>query len=435
MRYMKNWIFYALLFLSPQWLAAQQVLTADDAVAIALKNNYDIMIAANDASVSRINNAWGNTALVPTVGVTVTDNHSVYEQHQYLSSNANVDAKNVRINNLAGSVALNWTLYDGGKMFVSKRKLSEIQALGELQFKDRTMQAVYNVLAAYYDIVRQKRQLVSINEVIVYNQERVKLLKTGFEAGLVVKTNYLQSQIDLNVNLENAVNQKTSILSSKRTLNLLLSRDADTPFEVTDSIRNDYTPDKAFLSEKLQSDNAQLNALKKQIEISKLVIQEQNAGFMPRLSLSAGYGLTNSYNSASTILRNTLWGPQLGASLNIPIYQAGALNRQMAIAKIQQQNAEYSLESAKVQANTQLQNALTAFENQKQLLEIETTNAKMTEENLDISMHRLRLGQTTALEVRQAQESYVDSHTRLINFKYNLKLAEARLKMLISNFQ
>jgi outer membrane protein TolC len=47
-------------------------------------------------------------------------------------------------------------------------------------------------------------------------------------------------------------------------------------------------------------------------------------------------------------------------------------------------------------------------------------------------MERLRLGQTTALEVRQAQESFVDSQTRLINLKYNLKLAEAKLKQLIA---
>jgi len=432
---MKNWIFYAIILFCPFSLAAQQVLSADEAVALALKNNFDILIASNDASVSKINNSWGNAGFLPTAAITATDNLSINNLHQKLSSGAEINANNASFNTLAGAVALNWTLFDGGKMFVTKRKLNEIQALGELQYKDKLMQAIYNVLAAYYDIVRQKRQLVSINEVIVYNQERVKLQKTSFEAGLLVKTNYLQSQIDLNVNLENAVNQQTSITAAKRSLNLILSRDPETAFEVPDTIPTNYVPDKAMLQAKMETDNAQLNALKRQIEISKLIVSEAKSSFYPRIGVSAGYGFQQNNNSSSTLLQSRTYGPQLGASLSIPLFQAGSLTRQIEISKIQQQNAEFQLENAKVQVNTQLRNALSAYDNQRQLLEIETSNAEITKENLEISMHRLRLGQTTALEVRQAQESYVDSHTRLINFKYNLKLAEAKLKMLISNFQ
>jgi hypothetical protein len=54
----------------------------------------------------------------------------------------------------------------------------------------------------------------------------------------------------------------------------------------------------------------------------------------------------------------------------------------------------------------------------------------LAKENLDISMERLRLGQTTSLEMRQAQDSYVESMTRLITIEYNLKVAETKLKQL-----
>jgi outer membrane protein len=56
----------------------------------------------------------------------------------------------------------------------------------------------------------------------------------------------------------------------------------------------------------------------------------------------------------------------------------------------------------------------------------------MAKENLEISMQRLRLGQTTSLELHQAQESYVGAQTRLVNFEYNLKVAETKLKQLLS---
>ena len=78
-------------------------------------------------------------------------------------------------------------------------------------------------------------------------------------------------------------------------------------------------------------------------------------------------------------------------------------------------------------------NAYTYFDNQQQLLQIERENCKLAKENLEISLKRLQLGQTTSLEVHQAQESYMESLTRLINFEYNLKISETKIKQLISN--
>jgi len=79
-----------------------------------------------------------------------------------------------------------------------------------------------------------------------------------------------------------------------------------------------------------------------------------------------------------------------------------------------------------------LENTLTDFKNQQQLLQIETENNELAMENIKISLERLRLGQSTSLEVHIAQEDFVQSNTRLINFRYNLKLAETKLKQLVS---
>jgi outer membrane protein TolC len=130
--------------------------------------------------------------------------------------------------------------------------------------------------------------------------------------------------------------------------------------------------------------------------------------------------------------KNKVYGPQIGATLSIPIYQAGNAARQVRTARLQVQSYEYNLESTKLGVNSDLQNTLTNYESQLQLLEIERNNTKLARENLDISIERLRLGQTTTLELHQAQESYVDSQTRLINFEYYLKVAETRLKKLMA---
>jgi outer membrane protein TolC len=280
--------------------------------------------------------------------------------------------------------------------------------------------------------VRQKQELASINEVITYNLDRVKISQTSFDAGLSPKTNLLQAKIDLNVYQENAINQQSIILAAKRSLNQLLGRNTDVQFEVLDSIPISESLDNRVLSQKLDSSNTSILAYQKQIDVDKLSIKEMNSMLLPKIFFNTGYGLFQSNSPDGNPLVNRTIGPSVGGTVSIPIYQGGNAIRQIKVAKIQLQSDQYNLENVRLKVNQQLQNALTQFENQLNLLKIEKDNAILAKENLEISIQRLRYGQTTSLEVSLAENSFVDSLTRLINFEYNLKVAETKLKQLLA---
>ena len=413
----------------------QKLITEQDAVGIALKYNYDILIARNNATSDSVNNTTGNAGMLPTLSINGSESYSTANNvQQKFSDGTSSTVTNANSNSIDASVGLNWTLFDGGKMFVTKRKLNEIQALGEIQFRDRVLQTEFDAILAYYDVVRQKQELASINEVITYNLERVKISQISYDAGLSPKTNLLQAKIDLNVYQENAINQQTIIIASKRTLNQLLGRNPDIQFDVLDSIPINDLGDKKELAQKLDSSNTSILAYKKQVDVSKLSLKEMNTLLLPKINFNAGYGLFQSNIPESNPVRSRTIGPSVGGSISIPIYQAGNASRQIRTARIQVSSDEYNLESIRLQMNQQLQNALTQFENQMNLLRIEKDNAILAKENLEISIQRLRFGETTSLEVSLAEGSFVDSLTRLISFEYNLKVAETKLKQLLSRF-
>ena len=409
-----------------------KLLTVDEAVSIAMKNNYDILVARNNADIARINNTLGNAGMLPSVSLNGTDNYSLSNVNQELVNGTTIERTNGYSNSFNAAVALNWTLFDGTKMFVTKNKLGQIEKLGDIQFKDMVQQSMYSVIVAYYEVVSQKQQLQSINEVMAYNVERVKILQKSFDAGLGRKTDLLQAKIDLNVNKELEINQKTVIKNSKHTMNELLSRDPQTPFEIGDSIPLNYTPDAKDLLQKLYTNNTGVLYSGKQVDIAKLSMKEFKTLYLPRLNFNAAYNFLQSNSNASQLLSNRSYGPQLGGSLVVPIYQAGNVLRQVNSARIQAESAQIGLESIKLQVNTELQRALTEFEDQQQLLKFEKENYALAKENLNISLERLRLGQTTALEVRQASESFANCLGRLVAFQYNLKVAETKLKQLIA---
>lgn len=426
-------IYTSLLLMLFSTVQAQNILTPDKAVSIALKNNFDILVARNDADIAQMNNTSGNAGMLPTINVNGSGNYSYDNVRQKLSSGTITKYPSQSSTSLAANTELSWTLFDGGKMFVTKNKLSEIQALGELQFQAKVLETMYNVIAAYYDIVRQKQQLNSINEAISYNKERVTIAQTGFNAGSLVKTDLLQAKIDLNVAIENAINQQYTIDEAQKTLNSMLGQDPTVTFEVSDSIPLSYFPDRNELLLKLNSSNASILSFQKQIDIARLTLKENQKAYSPILSFKGGYYLSQTVNSEGSTLKNRSYGPQVGGTLSIPLYNGGETKRKISIAKKELQSAEYDLENVKLQMNTELQNTLTDFENQQHLLRIEKDNNQLAKENMEISLQRLRLGQTTSLEVHQAQESYVQSSTRLISFEYNLKIAETKLKQLIAS--
>ena len=421
-----------LLFLVICRTFGQSLLTPEDAVSIALKNSYDILISKTSSDIDKTNNTAGNAGMLPDIGLNAADNFAYSNISQDLSDNTSVHTTGAHSNSFSANVVLDWTLFDGGKMFVTRKKLNEIDALGEIQFRDQVNQTLYNVILAYYDVVRQKQELESINEVIRFNRERVNILEASFNAGLVPKTDLLQSQVDLNVYLENAILQETVIVTSKRTLNQMLSRDPDTQFEVIDSIELNYVPDKNALVNKLFDNNTQLLSFRKQLEISKLSVKEYIAQRYPWINFNVGYYFLNANSTSGTVLKNQVYGPQVGGSLTLPLYNGSNIKRQINVARLQEKTAGYNLDATQLQVNTQLLNALTNYEHAMQLMDLEKQNTILAKENLTISMRRLELGQTTSLEVHQAQESYVQSVTRKILFEYSAKAAETRLKQLVS---
>ena len=74
---MKRIILLSIIIINSLVIHSQNVLTIDDAINIALKNNFDIWIARNDADAAKLNNTLGNAGMLPGVSITGSDNYAV----------------------------------------------------------------------------------------------------------------------------------------------------------------------------------------------------------------------------------------------------------------------------------------------------------------------------------------------------------------------
>lgn len=427
---MKRILTSLLLFASlTPMLFAQSSLTLEDAVDTALKNNFDIRISRNASGIAEANNTAGNAGMLPTVSII----GSVGVNHTDDRADTGGSITKSATSNVSGNayVQLNWTLYDGGKMFVTRQKLRETSMLGDIRFNEMVQEKMYEVVAAYYDLIRLKQQLRSVQQTIRYNQERVTIAQAGFNAGSLSKLDLLQAKTDLNEVMETAITQEFAIREGQRYMNSLLARNTETKLEVGDSIPDRYQPDREDLIGKLNSSNASLLAFQKQVEINRLALKETNSNYLPKFDVNANYNFSGT-RKINTVGSSSTLGPNVSGNLIIPLYQAGESNRKKRVAELTLESSKSDLENLKLQLNLALQNALNDFDNQKALLKIEEENNLMTKEYLEISIQRLRRGQTNSLEVHLAQETFMNSNTRLIDYRFGLKLAETKLRQLVA---
>ncbi len=403
---------------------AQGVLTPEQAIEIALKNNYDILLAKNDAEIAARNNTPGNAGMLPRVDAYVTDNFTLNNLNQKLTTGTEIKRNNADGNTVGASVALNWTLFDGLRMFATKGRLNKLEEIGELQYKDQIQTAVADVLNSYYGIVGAKQQLVAIQEAISISGERVKLADMKFQVGTAGKTDLLQAKVDLNAQKSNAINQRKVIAQRKAALNAILSRPAETDFDVLDTIPFNSN---LGLTTDLDSKNFQLQAAMKNVDVAKYQKKEAFSFLLPDLTGTVGYGYTRAQNSAGFSLFNQSYGLNAGFTLHIPLFNGLNTLREVKIASINIQNSQFNLERARFQVKLSYYNALRDYQDAKELLVLEEENIQLADENQKIALERFRLGQSTAIELREAQISYVEAKTRLVNARYGAKIAENEL--------
>ena len=418
-----------LLFCNYYSVYAQPLLKLDDAIAIGLKNNYEIQFARNEADINKINNSASNAGMNPNLSLNMGANFAFNNTHLEYSTGSIIDNPNAANRNYSAGLIMNWTIFDGFKMFTTKRKLEEIESLGESKFKSQVQQTIYQIVAAYYDIVKQVRIYQNIVEVKALSAERMKLGETRFNAGLSAKNELLQAQIDFNTQSQNEILQISLIEFSKRKLFDILNQPFNNEFAVEEAIPVNKIDSINVLARILEK-NPTLTILKNQIKIAKLATKEFDAYYLPFISLTAGYGFNQTENTTGQVINNRGFGPSFGLSLSYPIYQGGNISRQIQTSELAVLSVELQYNALQNQITTQFQNSLNQYITYSKLFEIENQTKDLAKENLYLAMERLKLSQTTSIEVRDAQVSYENSLSRLNNIYYNLKISETQIKLL-----
>jgi outer membrane protein len=424
-------VFLSVFFLLTKVCHAQEQVSLEQVIALALEHNYDVRLAQNVSTAARLNDKTSVGVLLPGINAvgstTWNSNHQEFEFEDE-TRNVSGDAKS---NNMTGSLQLVWTLFDGTKMFVTRERLSEISALGELNVKNQMVNSVAAVINNYYAIVGQKQKFKSIQEQMSVNEERVKLAERKLQVGTGGKPELLQAKVDLNAQRTLLIQQETLIIQAKDLLNGLVGLRLPPVYDVSDSIVIDLNIKMEDINEDIENKNYALQLLQGDLRISKLTLKEEKADRSPIINFNAAYNYSQTNNTqlinpfASLVNQNN--GLNYGLSFSLPILNGLNINREIQQAKITLNRQQLLYDQQKQQIDIGIRNAYVNYENAKEVLLVEEENILLAQENVHIALESFKRGIATFIELRTAQQSLEDGYNRLINSRYLAKIAETEL--------
>ena len=197
-----------LIFIFSISALTQNILTAEDAVKIGLKNNYDIQISKNNREIAENNSGLGTAGFLPTLNATGT--YTVSNSEQDTDSPFSFGDTDNRTQN--AQISLNWTLFDGFKMFIDNSKYNELQKLGEYQSRNAIENSVIGILRAYYNVVQQKQLLEVSKNTLEISRLRMEKQQVKKDLGSSSSTDFLNARVSFNNDRSSFLKQELQLI-------------------------------------------------------------------------------------------------------------------------------------------------------------------------------------------------------------------------------
>lgn len=434
----KNWFMRSIksvLFLSIVCAVinaqAQEVLTLEEAIQIALQKNFDVRVQQNIASSSLNDKNYSVGVFLPIINAngTIAQPRVKQETIQYDGTpRPTLESTN---NNMTGNIQLQWVLFDGTKMFATRKRLKEIAEQGEINVKNQMMNSTAAVVNNYFNIVRQKQLLIATADLTSFSEERLKLADLKLQVGTGAKPELLQAKQDLNQLRTTNITQETTLIQLKDQLRQLLGMELPEQFEVADTIIINLALSQDEILAAIETTNQTLLSAKKGVGVAEATLWEARAGRSPIVNFTSNAQYNKSEASASNSITQNLYSRtqsySYGLSIQVPILNGLNVQKNVNTARINIARQNLVYEQQKAVITTSVKNSYTAYDNAKKILLIEEENILLAKENANIALEGSRRGLYTFIEVRTAQQSLADGYNRLIAARYNAKLAETEL--------
>jgi outer membrane protein len=408
--------------------SAQEKLSLQEAITVALKNNYDIKLVSNDVQIAKNNNNIGNAGFLPRLDGNFSEAGGLQNTVRTQSNGNEQSLSGVRNTNLSYGVALGWTIFDGLQMFTNLERLKELEKQGSVNAKATVLGTISSVVNAYYNVSREQQLVVARDSALDVSTLRLRIANNKLEIGRGSKLDVLTATVDYNTDTSAYLQEQNLLRNSRVTLNQVMARDLNIVFSVDTVFDINSSLNYATLKDQMGQLNPDLqNAFisKKLAELDLKLVKGQR---YPLIAVNSGYEFQRSASPTGFNIQQRANGLTYGLTASMNIFNGFLQRQNERNAKILINSAELTLDRTRQEIGAQLLTAYQNYTTNLALLQVEKNNVDVAKQSLDITLEKYRLGSIAPLELREAQRNSIDAVSRYLEAQYQAKLTEINLK-------
>lgn len=391
---------------------AQIALSLEEAISKSLKNNYDITLVKQDQRIAEIKNNWGEAGRYPYIGVALGADYA-------LNDNATEDFIQ---NRYSGGLNLNWTLFDGFAVNISKQRFAELEELSKQNTAIMVEGTIQSVILAYYSALLEKERLNVLKEVMLLSEDRFSRAEQRKDFGSAVTFDVLQAQNAYLTDKTSYLAQEVAHKNALRDLAFLMADKSNTAYELNDTfeaIPIDYSL--ADLNSQMIANNKSLKNQYISQNLLENAIMAAKSSYYPTLSFSGGATHTrtgNDYENSgiSWTNLNNMYG---NFTLSYNLFSGGNRKRALQIAKLEEESGLVALEQMQHDLDNKLENLYEFYLVRKELLSVANENLQAARLNFQIAKEKFENGSINSFNFRDVQLIYLNAALQELQAVYN----------------
>ena len=410
-------------------------LTLQDALDRARKNSTQFTAAVTTAALARQDRTQARNALLPTV---TYNNSAIYTQGVPLGTEKIIGAPVVYIANNAVHEYLSQAdvhqVFDASA-FASFRRIGAAAAVAKAQSEIASRGLVVTITQDYYAMSAAQLKLETAKRTAAEGDRFLKITQELEKGGEVAHSDVIKAELQARDRQRQLQEAQLGYLNARLNLAVLIFPDFNDNFEVAEDLHTPVAlPTLAEVQQRAARDNPDVRAALAAAQQARYDVFGARAGYFPALAVDYFYGIDAAHFAVNTAgpggQKISNLGSSIVATLNIPVWNWGTTQSKVKQAELRRTQAQRELSFAQRKLLAEIQSMYAEADTALNELEGLARSAQLAEESLKLVTLRYQNGESTVLEVVDAQTTFATANGTYQDGAVRYRVALANLQTL-----
>ncbi|MGD8893282.1 MAG: TolC family protein [Desulfobacterales bacterium] len=417
-------------------ISLPESLTLSEAIKRAVDQNPEIKAARFQVEMIKSEVTQARSGFFPQIYFTETFNRTTNpmwatgaKMLQGNLSQADFDLDELNdpeaINNFTSAVSMSWSIYKGGQTWIGLKQAQQNHLAASLMLKRAGQEIISKTAKAYVGLLLAQENLVVIVHALETAKANLKMVRSRFETGFVVKSDFLRANVRIAELEQQRLEAESQVKVAQAMLNAAMGMTGNkplylvTPFKKCEETKG---PVERWINIAL-SNRADLEKMRYQEDIAKKEIDKLRAGHLPDLELVGNYEI-NSEDYSDT--ENNY---AIGAVMHLNLFSGHRISAKTKAAKSSFLRIQEFRKGMELNVGVQARESFLKAQSAWKRIQVAKTAVDQAEEGLRIVRNRYNNGLLTIVGLLDGEVAYQQARTNHFKALHDYKVARIQLAL------